>query len=135
LSSSSHTFEVRAKDAAGNVDPSPDKFEWTVNATPPDTTITNKATIPSNSSTVTFNFSGTDDATSPGNLTFECKLDTGNFEVCTSPKTYNNLSSSSHTFEVRAKDAAGNVDPSPDKFEWAVNATSPENEPLENEAP
>jgi hypothetical protein len=57
--------------------------------------------------------------------TFECMLDEGGWEVCTSPKEYTGLSDGFHTFQVRARDAAGNVDPTPERRQWFVDDTSP----------
>ncbi|MDD4412511.1 MAG: Ig-like domain-containing protein [Patescibacteria group bacterium] len=53
--------------------------------------------------------------------TFECRLDSNAFSACTSPKTYNNLSFNSHTFEVRAIDAWANVDTTPASFTWVIS--------------
>ena len=45
---------------------------------------------------------------------FECRLDnTAPSPACSSPKAYSGLAEGAHTFEVRAIDAAGNVDPTP----------------------
>jgi hypothetical protein len=43
---------------------------------------------------------------------FECLLDRGHFEPCTSPSRYRHLRPGRHTFQVRATDAAGD-DPTP----------------------
>jgi hypothetical protein len=63
---------------------------------------------------VTFEFS----ATEPGS-TFECSQDGKPFAPCTSPTTYK-AKKGKHTFDVRAKDAAGNVDPTPAHAEFKV---------------
>jgi hypothetical protein len=42
------------------------------------------------------------------------------FASCTSPALYTGLAAGSHTFDVRATDAAGNVDPSPATYVWNV---------------
>ena len=73
------------------------------------------------STKTTFDFSSNDDE-----ATFECKLDDGAFEACTSPKEYPGQSEgSSHTFEVRAVDPAGNTDPTPARRTWTVDTTAP----------
>jgi hypothetical protein len=93
--------------------------------TPPDTTITagpvEGSTV--NPGTATFEFTASEEGSS-----FECRLDDplGDFTSCSSPKTYTGLSLGSHTFEVRAKDAAGNVDSTPASRTWEVSdATAP----------
>jgi hypothetical protein len=125
LADASHTFQVRAVDKAGNTDPSPATFTWLVDTTPPDTTITSSPADPTNSTSASFSFTGTDSGGS-GVDRFECKLDSGSFGGCSSPKMYSGLSEGSHTFEVRADDKAGNTDPSPASFTWLVDTTPPD---------
>jgi glucose/arabinose dehydrogenase len=121
LTDGSHTFSVRAIDGAGNVDPTPATRTWTINTTPPPDTTPPNTTIDSgpsgtvSNSSASFTFSS-----SEANSTFECSLDKGAYSACTSPKSYANLASGSHTFSVRAKDAAGNVDPTPATRTWKV---------------
>jgi CSLREA domain-containing protein len=123
LSDGSHTFQVRAVDNVGNVDPTPASFTWIVDTTAPDTTIDSTPSNPSNSSNASFSFSGTDSGT--GVASFQCAIDGGGFSGCTSPKTYTGLSDGSHTFQVRAIDGIGNQDPTPASFTWTIDTTAP----------
>jgi large repetitive protein len=121
LSAGSHTFEVRAVDGAGNVDPTPAGYTWTVDTIPPETTIQSRPDDPTRSTAATFQFS-TDE---PGS-TFQCSLDAAPFAACTSPAGYDGLEGGAHRFEVRATDQAGNLEPDPARYEWAVDVTPPE---------
>jgi hypothetical protein len=125
LSDGSHTFQVRAVDAAGNTDPTPASFTWVIDATPPDTTLTANPNNPSNSANATFSFTG-NDGSGTGVTGFECNLDSGIFTACTSPQTYTGLSQGSHTFQVRALDTAGNADSTPASFTWVVDTVAPD---------
>jgi hypothetical protein len=107
LSDGSHTFQVRATDAAGNTDATPAFRTWTVDTMAPHTTIHSGPSGPTNDVTPTFTFS------SEAGATFECSLDGAAFSPCTSPKTYTNLPDGHHTWDVRATDRAGNVEPPP----------------------
>jgi len=89
----------------------------------PDTSITSQPANPSNSGAASFAFTGTDNVAVTG---FECQLDSGSFEACTSPKAYSALAVGPHTFQVRAKDAKGNVDTTPASFGWTVDTTPPD---------
>jgi uncharacterized delta-60 repeat protein len=120
LSSSAHVFDVRAKDAAGNVDPTPASRSWTVDATAPDTTLTASPAAVTNATGASFSFTATEAGT------FECKLDAGAFAACTSAKSYSGLAAGSHTFQVRAKDALGNTDASPATWTWTIDTTAPD---------
>src|SRR5207302_5001276 len=49
LADGSHTFQVRATDPAGNTDPTPASYTWTVGTTAPGTTITAAPRAPTTS--------------------------------------------------------------------------------------
>ena len=120
LTESTHTFEVRATDVAGNIDATPASFTFTVDTTPANTTITSSPPVASSSTNASFSFTASD--AGPG---FECRIDGGAFADCSSPKAYSGLTEVSHTFEVRAEDAAGNVDATPAAHTWTVDLTAP----------
>ena len=65
--------------------------------------------------TQSFDFSASESGSS-----FQCKLDAGSFGTCSAPKAYSGLAVGAHSFEVRATDAAGNVDPTPAIRSWTV---------------
>ena len=120
LSDGPHVFEVRATDIATNTDPSPASISFTVDTVAPDTHIDSGPTGPTNNPTPTFNFSSNEDGS-----TYECQLDGGGFAACTSPLTTDLLTDGLHSFEVRATDAAGNTDPSPDNASFTVDTVAP----------
>jgi hypothetical protein len=124
LADGSHTFQVRARDEDGNVDPTPASYTWVVqtDTVPPETTITAQPPDPTNQTGASFSFTGTDNLGVAG---FQCSLDGTAFSACTSPQTYTSLSQGSHTFQVRAKDAGGTVDPTPASYTWTVDTTAP----------
>jgi hypothetical protein len=66
--------------------------------------------------TETFRFSSNETGT------FQCRLDTANFADCTSPFTLTRLTAGAHTFNVRARDSAGNLS-APVSRSWAVAAS------------
>jgi hypothetical protein len=122
LSHGSHTFTVRAKDAAGNIDGSPATRMWSIDSVAPDAVITEGPTAGTthDSTTAEFKFASGESGT------FECKLDSGTYSACTSPKSYTGLAPGEHNFAVRATDAVGNVDPFPATRMWMVNFPAPE---------
>ena len=79
---------------------------------------------PLNPSTVNVSFSFDSIDMDGTGATFECKLDSAAFAPCSSPQSYSGLSVGNHTFQVRAVDNAGGVDPTPARYTWAVVAGS-----------
>jgi hypothetical protein len=113
-----YTFRVRATDEAGNVGGAA-IYAWTVDVTPPDTTIDTGPPNPTNPM-ARFTFSSDDPSAA-----FECNVDAQEFVPCSSPWVSDPLSDGSHTFEVRATDLAGNVDASPAIIAFTVDTTPP----------
>lgn len=84
---------------------------------PPDTRITAGPTGTTRDRTPTFSFD------SPGGgARFECSLDGRGFSACSSPLEASRLSAGRHVFEVRAIDAAGNLDPTPAALAFRIPA-------------
>ena len=123
LSNGNHTFAVRAFDNAGNVDPSPDSVSWTVNSTMPETLLLSAPPTVTQNTSANFTFIGIDDIAPSSAISFECRLDGGAWAACTSPKNYTGFGDGSHTFEVRAIDNGGNIDPTPASHTWEVKTT------------
>jgi parallel beta-helix repeat protein len=85
--------------------------------TAPDTTIGSGPSGTISTDTASFGFSSSESGSS-----FACKLDAAAYAACTSPKTYSALAEGSHTFTVRATDAAGNTDATPASRSFVVDA-------------
>jgi hypothetical protein len=69
-------------------------------------------------------FSGTNNSGAPGALTFECKVDKGEFDDCKSPLKLS-LAKGKHVVQVRAVDSAGRVDSTPAKAKIKVVKKKP----------
>jgi hypothetical protein len=111
------TFSVRARDGAW-ADPDPATRTWRVDTKEP-TVAFNPAFGPPQDGVVTatsavFAFTADEPVAH-----YECKVDGGQFGPCTSPHTASNLTSSQHSFGVRAVDHAGNVGPAATRS-WSV---------------
>ena len=108
-----HTLRVRAVDPAGNVDPTPAEYTWTVvDDTAPDTTITQGPPSRGPGRTGRFEYASTESGS-----TFQCSLDGGAYAPCDPEYT---VQPGNHTLRVRAVDPAGNVDPTPAEYTWTV---------------
>ena len=82
-------------------------------SSPPATNLLTMPPNPSDQPQVTFTFSSSE----PG--TFECSIDGSAFVACASPASYP-VGNGDHTFTVRARDLAGNVDPEPPTYAWTT---------------
>ncbi|MBK8293427.1 MAG: hypothetical protein IPK93_01110 [Solirubrobacterales bacterium] len=120
LADGDYQFFVEATDSATNSASASRNF--TVDTIPPDTTINSgpSGTITTNEATFTF---GGDPAVDIAGL--QCKIDSGSFADCLSPKTFTGLAEGSHTAAFRAEDTAGNQDQSPATRTFTVDTTAP----------
>jgi hypothetical protein len=109
-----HTFAVRAMDEAGNSDPTPASYAWTITLF--QTTITGQPSDPSNSTTAIFSL-----ATRRSGATYQCKLDNADYSACTSPVIYSGLTEGSHSFSAKAIDEAENEESTPAQYNWVIN--------------
>ncbi len=129
LKSGSNVISVTAKDAAGNKGTATLTVTYTpADIDPPDTIITAGPTGIVTSNSATFTFTGSDNETQTSNLVYATYLqgyDSGwsGFSSSTSV-TYNNLLDGPYTFQVQAKDQAGNIDPTPAMRSFTVAATA-----------
>ena len=135
-----HTIQVRAIDRWGNIDLTPASFSWTVepDVTEPETQITGGPFEGDliGDTVVVFSFTGSDNGTAVLDLQFECAFDGSEFAGCESPIEYSDLISGPHTFQVRAIDAAGNIDATPairafDTIDMIAPETSLDTTPLD----
>src|ERR687890_1547738 len=93
--------------------------QGSLDTTPPETTIVSGPSGTVKSRDATFTFSSTE----PSNATFQTRLDGGDWEAngTATSKTYSQLPNGTHTFDVKATDAAGNTDPTPASRSWKVS--------------
>ncbi|HVE87812.1 MAG TPA: hypothetical protein VND93_33370, partial [Myxococcales bacterium] len=108
-----HTLEAAAQDRAGNADPTPASYAWTVDTVPPGAGF--GGAPPAITGTVAF-FQLT---CSEASCTFEASLDAAPFAAVSADVTYSALSLGTHQVDVRATDAAGNLGP-PTSVTWVV---------------
>lgn len=119
LSDATRSLLVQAVDPAGNVDTQAQPIVWTVDTTPPDTTLADPGNLTGQDVAV-FSFTS-----SEAGSTFQCSFRKAAFTACTSPDAVDVPGSGSQTFKVRAIDAAGNVDPTPATHQWTSDLTPP----------
>ena len=99
LADGPHTFTLDATDAMGT---SEAVKQFTIDTVAPDALITAAPPPLGNGADVSFSF------TAEAGATLECKLDDAALAACASPQPYPAVPDGSHTFTLRATDAAGN---------------------------
>lgn len=122
LTAGSHTVSVKALDSAGNLS-NAQTYSWLIDVTAPTTSLASHPSSITNATTASFSFSGADTG-GAGVASYQCSLDGGSYATCTSPSAYSSLAAGSHSFAVKAVDAAGNLG-SLASFTWTVDLTLP----------
>ena len=87
--------------------------------TPPETTISSGPSGITTSTSASFGFSSSEAGSS-----FSCSLDGGAYSPCSSPRSYSALTAGTHTFRVKARDAAGNEDSTPAARTWEIDTST-----------
>ena len=121
LVNATYVFEVVAVGRDGAEDPTPARFEWVIDTSPPQTTWVSAPSDPDNDPTPTLVFA----VSEPGSTTV-CRVDGAAFMPCTSPWTIGPLADGPHVVYVLATDAAGNQEPVAATHAWRVDTAAPE---------
>jgi Bacterial Ig domain len=112
-----YTIHVRAVDEAGNktIAAAQTTSHFAIDTTPPPApSITAHPPATTTARSASFGFSDSEHA-----VTLLCRRDGGRFERCTSPTAYGTLGLGSHSFQVQARDAAGNTSASA-TYSWTI---------------
>ena len=98
-----------------------------VDNTPPETTITGGPDGPVTGMGTTFSFGGIDNVTPAPGLVFAWRVDGAAFTPFSDDgiATLTGLAPGAHTFEVKARDLAGNEDPTPARRTFTVQTATP----------
>jgi sugar lactone lactonase YvrE len=124
-SDGTQSLRASATDRAGNLS-TPVTHSVTVDNTPPDTQITTGPTGTINTSSATFTFAATDNLTPAAQLVFAWRVDAGAWSPFSLATTaaFSGLSDGAHTFDVKARDLAGNEDVSPATRQFSVTTAT-----------
>ena len=130
VSDGTHAYTARATDADGNTSSASNSVTVKVDTAPPQTNIDSGPSGPTNDTTPTFTFSGSDNLSQAANLRYSYKVDGSAWSSYSSERSVtlggaSGLSEGSHTFYVKAKDEAGHEDQSPAERSFTVDTTQP----------
>ncbi|MFN8173583.1 MAG: PKD domain-containing protein [Solirubrobacteraceae bacterium] len=114
LGDGAHTFDVRGVTATSSTS-APASQTFTVDTTPPKTTIGRGPAGTTSSGDASFDLFSTENP-----ATFTCQLDGGAPAPCGSHVAYLGLGSGQHVLLAKATDQAGNTDPTGDTWSWTI---------------
>lgn len=111
-----YTVRARATDRVGST--ATDSVSFSIDRTAPSAPSILSGPTGTTRGDDTFTFTG------DSGVTFQCRLDEGAWQICSSPRNLTGLGDGSHSFDVRAVDEAGNTSPATRRT-WMVDATGP----------
>lgn len=114
-------------DVTGNSSACSAPLRYIEDSTAPETSAAMPSVAAGGSATISFN--------SEPDARFQCSFDGAAFAGCTSPVTYSGVAVGGHAIEVRAIDAAGNVDATPARRTFTIEAVPPPPAPPIDEPP
>jgi hypothetical protein len=115
LADGEHAFQVRGVDFAGNVSRL-SEYHWTIDTQAPTTLMA--ANIAGTGASFAL-------SSSESPASYLCALDGAAFAPCGAVMSYAGLAEGLHSFQARAVDAAGNVDPVGATRSWTVDTIAP----------
>ncbi|MFN8109215.1 MAG: hypothetical protein U0Y82_05115 [Thermoleophilia bacterium] len=116
------TYRVIATDLAGNASAPSAAIGVTYTPSdviPPDTAITGAPAGPVNTASLTLGLTATESST------YECNVDGAGWSACGTPWAVGPLADGTHTLAARARDLAGNTDPSPAQVTLTIDTAAP----------
>jgi len=124
IADGAQTLTATATDQAGNTAAATRAV--IVDNTPPDTQITAGPSGPITDTSATFTVTGTDNLAPVARLQYAWRLDGGPYSAFDSSTQIplSGLTPGAHTFEVKARDLAGNEDPTPARQSFTVSTLS-----------
>lgn len=122
-----HRFSVAARDAAGNVDPTPAVATFAVDRTPPDEVSVRGFSAYTAATAVVIYATARDNLADTRDLTFAWRVDGSPWSEfsAASKLTLYDLFEGPHTVDVRAADPAGNISQTPGSGSFVVDRTPP----------
>lgn len=120
LTEGDHAIRVRSTDDVGNAESPGPQRAWRLDLAAPDTSASAAPTDPVASSPA-FSLTSTE-----APALFDCAVDGGGFQACTSPYHPSVTGDGEHVVRMRARDQAGNTDATPEQRTFTLDTTAPE---------
>eukprot|EP00898_Chlorokybus_atmophyticus_P003502 jgi/Chlat1/4152/Chrsp27S04229 len=120
LTEGPHTFTVRVTDANGNIG-KPEEYSWIIDNGDPDTFVLSGPSTPTFDTQSMFSFGSTESGVS---YQYKVDQDAEWTDIDGSTLTTRQVGQGLHMLQVRAMDAAENLDPTPAVYSWTVYSTA-----------